>query len=271
MRSEPRLIDVHAHLDRFPLEEQSAVLEQAKRTGVRWIITAGMDLRSSQEAIELAREGVLAAVGIHPWVAAEGLPEGFQEEIRRLARKGAAVAAIGEVGLDFVDNVFTGVTYHDNAALRRAQERAFREQLGLAGELRLPLILHCRGAYPIMISILREEKAHQVRGVVHNFSGDWEAARALLDMGFYLSFGGAITYPEATALHEVAREIPLDGLLTETDAPYMPLYLQLGERNEPANVAKVARALAELRGLETAELIGAVYKNFQSFLQSGGI
>ncbi len=270
MRSEPRLIDVHAHLDRFPLEERLAVLEQAKRAGVRWIITAGMDLQSSREAIELAGEGVLAAVGIHPWVAAEGLPEGFQEEVGQLARKGAAVA-IGEVGLDFVDNVFTGVTYHDNVALRRLQERAFREQLGLAGELRLPLILHCRGAYPAMISILREERAHQVRGVVHNFSGDWEAARALLDMGFYLAFGGAITYPAATTLHEVAREIPLDGLLTETDAPYMPLYLQPGERNEPANVVKVARALAELRGLETAELIGAVYKNFQSFLQSGGI
>lgn len=233
-----------------------------------WIITAGMDLQSSRQAIELAREGVLAAVGIHPWVAAEGLPEGCQEELHRLARLGPAVA-LGEVGLDFVDNVFTGVTYHDNAALREAQERAFRAQLELAGELQLPLILHCRGAYPKLIVILKEEKAHKVRGVVHNFSGDWAAAEALLDLGFYLAFGGAITYPTATDLHEVAKRLPLDGLLTETDAPYMPLYLQPGEQNEPANVAKVARALAELRGLEAAELASAVYRNFCSLFQEG--
>jgi TatD DNase family protein len=270
MRPEPRLTDVHAHLDRFPPKERAAALERAKRVGVRWIITAGMDLRSSRQALELAGEGVLAAVGIHPWVAAEGLPEGYQEELRRLARQGAAIA-IGEVGLDFVDNAFTGVTYHDNAALQQAQEEAFREQLELAGELQLPLILHCRGAYPRLISILKDEGAHKVGGVIHNFSGDWKEAKALLEMGFYLAFGGAITYPSATELHEVAKRLPLDGLLTETDAPYMPLYLQSAEWNEPANVAKVAQALAELRGLEAAEIVAAVYRNFRDFLKRGEI
>ena len=243
------------------------VLKRAEKAGVRWIVTSGMDLQSSECAVEMATtyEQVLASVGIHPWVTAEDFPDNFREEIYNLARKDITVA-IGEVGLDFIDNVFTGVTYHDNQDLRQAQEHAFREQIALACEVSLPLIVHCRGAYSVLPSLLREEKAYRVGGVIHNFDGDEKAAEQLLEIGFFLSFGGAITYPTATALHEIARSIPLESILIETDSPYMPLCEQSAEKNEPANVARVAYALAKLKEIDVEELITTVYTNFKNLL-----
>jgi len=264
------LTDIHTHLDRYPLRERELVLNRAAEAGVRWIVTSGMDLHSSASAVEIAaaHEGVLASVGVHPWVAAEDFPPNFHERVRRLAREDAVVA-IGEVGLDFVDNVFTGVTYHDNESLQKVQEEAFRQQVELAYELGLPLIVHCRGAYPKLISILQEERAYRIRGVIHNFDGNGEVAGRLLDLGFYLSFGGAITYPEATSLQEIARYIPLDGILIETDSPYMPLYRQATERNEPANVAQVAQVLAGIKHMAIEELTTIIYTNFRTLLALG--
>ena len=151
--------------------------------------------------------------------------------------------------------------------MRKTQERTFRRQVGLACELGLPLIIHCRGAYASLIPILKEEKAHRVGGVVHNFDADQDTASALLDMGFLASFGGAITYPSATTLHKIARHIPLDGILLETDSPYMPLYEQTIDQNEPANVARLASLLAELKGIDSEELIAAVFTNFTRLLK----
>lgn len=261
------LTDAHVHLDRYRSSERLLVLQRAAGAGVRWIVTAGMDLRSSAAAVEIAgtTAGVLASVGFHPWIAAEAFPTDFQEGITDLARHDFTVA-IGEAGLDFIDNVFTGVTYHDNPDLRRAQEQAFRKQVEVACTIGLPLIIHCRGAYPTLLQILKEERAQRVGGIIHNFDADDRVGKRLLDMGFLLSFGGAITYPSATALREAARTIPLEGILTETDSPYMPLYQQPAESNEPANVAKVAQALATLRGIEVAELVDAVYRNFVNIL-----
>jgi TatD DNase family protein len=185
-------------------------------------------------------------------VAAEDFPEDFHEELYCLAQESVTVA-IGEVGIDFVDNVFTGVTYHDNPTLRNAQEHAFRKQIALACEVSLPLITHCRGAYESFIPILAEEGAN--------------IAKQLLDMGFLLSFGGTITYPDQTALREAVRQIPLDGILLETDSPYMPLYQQTTEQNEPAHVAQVASTLAEIKGIDVGELIEAVYANFTRLLK----
>lgn len=267
MRQERKLTDIHVHLDQYTPEEMGPVLRRADEAGVRWIVTSGMDLQSSASAVEIAaaHEQVLASVGIHPWIAAESSPSDFREKIHSLARKDLTVA-IGEVGLDFVDNVFTGVTYHDNQDLRKVQEQAFRKQVELACELTLPLIIHCRGAYSALIPILKEEEAYRVGGVVHNFDADDQTAGQLLDMGFYLSFGGTITYPDATALQETVRHIPLDGVLIETDSPYMPLYLQSADKNEPANVARVTRTLAELRGIDIKELINITYTNFRRLL-----
>jgi TatD DNase family protein len=267
MRQEKKLTDIHVHLEQYAPEEMGLVLRRADEARVRWIVTSGMDLQSSASAVEIAvaHEQVLASVGIHPWVTAENFPHDFHERIRRLAREDVTVA-IGEVGLDFVDNVFTGVTYRDNEDLCKAQEQALRKQVELACELRLPLIVHCREAYSALIPILKEEGAYRVGGVVHNFNGDDKVAGQLLDMGFYLSFGGDITYPTATVLHELVPHIPLDGILIETDSPYMPLHLQSTDRNEPANVAQVARTLAELRQIDSEELINIVYTNFRNLL-----
>ncbi|MFQ5795172.1 MAG: TatD family hydrolase [Candidatus Bipolaricaulia bacterium] len=265
MRQEDKLTDVHTHLDQYAADEMEQVLRRADEASVRWILTVGMDLQSSANTVEIAatHERVLASVGVHPWVAAENFPYDFREKLSSLAGEDVTVA-IGEVGLDFVDNVATGVTYHDNEDLRNAQEQAFQKQVQLACELGLPLNMHCRGANSALISILKQEKAHRVGGVVHNFDGDDKAATQLLDMGFYLSFGGTMTYPTETALREFARHVPLDGLLIETDSPYMPLYGQPeDEANEPANVAQVARTLAELRQIDTEELINRVYTNFR--------
>jgi len=232
------------------------------------MVTSGWDVPIAQRGVEIAAqyERVLAAVGIHPWVAAEDFPNNFHEELYRLAQEPVTVA-IGEVGIDFVDNVFTGVTYHDNPQLCEAQEHAFRKQIALACEVSLPLITHCRGAYESFIPILKEERANRVGGAVHNFEADAETAKQLLDMGFLLSFGGTITYPEETALREVVRQIPLNGILLETDSPYMPLYQQASDQNEPAHVAQVASTLAEIKGIDAEELIDAVYENFRTLLK----
>jgi len=268
MWTEEGLTDIHVHLDQYMHVERERVLKHAAEAGIHWILTAGMDLQSSAKAVKIAasHERVLASVGIHPWTAAEGYPCSFLEEIRDLAHK-EVVVAIGEVGLDFVDNVFTGMTYHNNGNLRKAQEQAFRQQVDLACELRLPLIVHCRGAYNTLISILQEERAYRVRGVIHNFDGDKKTADQLLNIGFYVSFGGAITYPTATDLRETVRHIPLDRILIETDSPYMPLHLQSAEKNEPANVVQIARTLAGVIKIDDEEFVGISYTNFKSFLK----
>jgi TatD DNase family protein len=127
--------------------------------------------------------------------------------------------------------------------------------------------VHCRGAYPRLASILEEEKAGRVGGVIHNFDESEPAARRLLDLGFMLSLGGAASYPEATTLHDLVRRLPLDGILLETDSPYMPLWGQTAEKNEPANVAEVARVIARIREVDPDELIEATYRNFKTLLK----
>ena len=267
MHHNKKLTDIHTHMDQYRSDEIASVLRRADEAGVRWIVSSGMDLSSSTSSIEIAavHEQVLAAVGIHPWIVAENFPGDFDEKFPALCHKDETVA-VGEVGLDFIDNVFTGTTYHDNEELCRAQEKAFRKQITLACDYALPLIVHGRGAYSRMISILKEEKAYRIGGVIHNFDEDEKTAGKLLDMGFLLSLGGSITYPAATELHDVVRHIPLDGILVETDSPYMPLYLQEADKNEPANIAKVARAMAELKKIDIEELIDKTYKNFKTLL-----
>jgi TatD DNase family protein len=266
MRRERKLTDIHTHLEQYAAEELEAALRNAGQAGVGWIVTSGLDLEASLKGLEIAarHEQVLASVGVHPW-ATENLAADFPEKLGELL--GRKAAAVGEVGLDFVDNLFTGTSYRDNPELRSAQEMALRRQIALACGAGLPLIVHCRGAYPRLISILREEKAARVGGVIHNFDESREAASQLLGLGFLLSFGGAVTYPEATALHDLARYIPLDGMLLETDSPYMPLYRQQAEKNEPANVAQVARALAEIKAIDLQELTDRTYRNFRALLK----
>lgn len=263
-----KLTDVHTHLEQYSSEELESVLRRAREAGVGWIVTSGLDMQSSLKGVEIAsrHEQVLAAAGVHPWTAAESFPGDFAEKLDELLAREVTVA-VGEVGLDFVDNVFTGTSYRDNPELCSAQEEALRRQIAAACSAALPLIVHCRGAYPRMISILEEEKAGRVGGVIHNFDESERAARRLLDLGFMLSFGGAASYPEATTLHDLVRRVPLDGILLETDSPYMPLYRQSAEKNEPANVAEIARVMAGIRKVDPDELIEATHRNFRTLLK----
>jgi TatD DNase family protein len=252
------LIDSHAHLDMPQFDDdREAVLERARAAGVCAILTLGVDGHSSERAVALARQypGVYAAVGIHPHEAQHATPEVYKTLVG-LARDRAAnrILAWGEIGLD----------YHYNHSPPDIQRREFRRQIRLARELDLPVCIHSREAHEDAVSILAEEQAVDVGVVMHCFSGDEELARRCLDLGFYLSFAGPITFKNARQLPAVAPLVPADRLLIETDAPYLSPHPWRGRehRNEPARVAIIAACLAELRQ-SSVEAIGAqVTRNF---------
>jgi TatD DNase family protein len=235
----PELFDTHAHLH-FPefAEDLDAVLQRARAAGVARLLTIGTDVPTSEAAIALAaREArVWAAVGIHPHDA-EAADETALAAIERLA--GApGVVAIGEIGLDFFRNL----------SPRDTQERVLRRFVALARRLRKPVVVHCRDAHAETLAILGEERVAEVGGIMHCFSGDVEIARRCLDLGLLISLAGPVTYPNARALPEVARFVPIDRLVVETDCPFLPPQGYRGKRNEPAYLALTAARVAELRG-----------------------
>ncbi len=246
------LIDTHAHLTdpRFA-GDLDEVLARAWAAGVGIILDVGDSAASSAAAVERSRgdRRVFAAVGVHPNRASEASPEDL-DRIGALALD-PGVAALGETGLDF----------HRRHAPREAQERILRLTLALAVSTGLPVVLHCRDAYAALIGTLGEARHAGVRGVVHCFSGSADDAAALLGMGFLLSVGGPITYPGNARLREIARSAPLDRLLIETDCPWLPPEGDRGRRNEPALVARVAEALARLRGASPGEIAQATTEN----------
>ena len=238
--------DTHAHLH-FPdfADDLEAVLDRARAAGVRGMVTIGTDRDTNRTVVELARRlpDVWATVGIHPHDAAEATEADF-EEMERLARSEAKVVGLGEMGLDFFRNL----------SPRDVQEKVFRRQLGMARAVGKPVVIHCRDAHAEILGILAEEKAGETGGVMHCFSGDVEMARRCLDLGLFISLAGPVTYKNARALPDVARFVPEDYLVVETDCPYLPPMPHRGQRNEPAYVALTAARIAELRGLDSAEL-----------------
>jgi TatD DNase family protein len=244
---EIRLIDSHAHLNdnRFK-QDLKQVLERSAAAGLEAIINVGFDLASSERATSLAASHplVYAAVGIHPHDAARQ-PAGYLLTLRQLAKR-SKVVAIGEMGLDF----------YRNLSPPAVQNRVFREQIRAARELELPIIVHDRDAHRQVLSVLKEERAGDVGGVLHCFSGDTEFAESCLKLGFYISIAGPITYKQQGNLAAVARMVPLDRLLIETDAPYLTPEPHRGKRNEPAYVRHTAEQIALVRG-EELELIAA--------------
>lgn len=233
------LIDTHAHLDDARYDaDRDAVMARAREAGVGAFITIGCDLATSRAAVELAVRhlGVYAAVGVHPHEV-KHIEDGWYDELRRLAGH-QKVVAYGEIGLD----------YHYNHSPPKLQRERFREQIGLARELRLPIIVHTREAQEDTIAILKEERADETGGVFHCFSGDTWLAREALALGFYLSFSGVLTFRNAAPLQAIAQTIPLDRLLVETDCPYLTPVPHRGQRNEPAFVKLVAEKVAEVRG-----------------------
>jgi TatD DNase family protein len=198
---------------------------------------------------------VWAAVGIHPHEA-ETADDGALAEIERLAAQ-ARVVAIGETGLDFFRNL----------APRDAQARAFRAQLELARRTEKPVLVHCREAHEETLGLLAAANVRERGGIMHCFSGDLAIARRCLDLGLLISLAGPVTYPKPGALPEVARAIPSDRLVVETDCPYLPPQPYRGKRNEPAYVAITAARVAELRGEPLADLAGRMSENARALFR----
>ena len=202
-------------------------------------------LATSQAAVALAHAhpNIFATIGVHPHEAKE-IGEGWYESFRSLAQH-PKVVAYGEIGLD----------YHYDHSPREIQRQRFREQIHLARELALPLVIHTREAQEDTVMILREEGAVNGGGVFHCFSGDMWLAKDALDLGFYLSFSGVLTFKNATMLRDIAKTVPLDRLMVETDCPYLAPVPYRGKRNEPAYVQYVAETLAEIRGNGSVESV----------------
>jgi TatD DNase family protein len=251
------LIDTHTHLHcQHFADDRTNVLHNADRAGVQRIVEIGYDLPSSRAAIALAEQHphIYAVVGIQPNHAHEAPPD-WLHQVRTLAHH-PRVVAIGEIGLD----------YYRNYAPHDVQAHFFTQQLALARELKLPVVIHSREAQDDTVHILQAHATGQP-GIMHSFSGAWDYASACLDVGFWLSFSGPVTFRKATDLHDVAQRAPLDRILTETDCPYLSPHPFRGKRNEPAHVRLVAERLAELRGIPLSSLAEAVWNNAANVFQ----
>ncbi len=230
------MIDTHAHLDLKEFDkDRRKVIESALSFGVEKIINVGFDLKSSQKSIQLSEEfeQIYAAVGFHPHDAKELTPESLKK-IEELTNH-PKVVAIGEIGLDF----------YRNLSSREDQIRAFREQIEVAKNLDLPIVVHSREAHDQTLEILKETNAKQVGGVLHSFTGTADHAKMGQDLGFYFGFNGTLTYKESKTV-QVARGLPIDSILIETDCPYLPPVPHRGERNQPAYVKYVLEKLTDL-------------------------
>jgi TatD DNase family protein len=246
MTVSPFLIDSHAHIyGREFHDDFAAMLERAEQAGVSHMVVPGGDLESSREACELASGNapVFCAIGVHPHDAMRVTDKCFTI-FREMAAANPKVVAIGEIGLDF---------YRDRSP-REDQERVFRRFIRLARELSLPVIIHDRDAHERIMRILREEKGAEAGGVLHCFSGDLKMARECVEMGFYISIPGTVTFAANELLREVVRGIKIESLLLETDSPYLAPVPHRGKRNEPAFVRIVAEKVAELKGLSLADV-----------------
>jgi len=246
-----RLTDTHCHLILAEFSSDlDETLERAEASGIGTLIVPGIDLPTSRKAVDLAesRPGLFAAVGIHPHEAESWSPSAGAE-LRELARS-PTVKAIGEIGLDH---------YRDRAP-RPAQRAALEAQLEIAGDLRLPVIVHNRAAIEELLAVLIEwtggldPRLRSRAGVLHAFSGELQHAQTAIGSGFFIGVAGPLTYPNARPLRELIPRVPLDRLLLETDSPYLPPQSHRGQRNEPAHLPEIAATLAELHSSELAEV-----------------
>ncbi|HET7275780.1 MAG TPA: TatD family hydrolase [Longimicrobiaceae bacterium] len=245
------LIDSHAHLtdERFS-GELPGVLTRAREAGVGTIVTIGTDVADSRVAAELsvAEPDVYASAGVHPHAVAEAAP-GAMADIESIARENPRVVAIGETGLDY---------FYDNAP-RRAQRSWFSRHLELGADLDLPVVVHCREADDDTSAALRES-GPATRGVLHCFAGNARLLDTALELGWYISFSGLITFSKFTGA-DLLCAVPLDRLLVETDSPYLAPVPHRGKRNEPAFVTRVAARAAEIRGEDPDALAAATVRN----------
>ncbi len=248
------MVDTHCHIDMPQFDaDRRDVVARARAAGVeQMLIVGGFDAAGShQRALDVAQAfGFPASAGIHPHEARLATDAAY-DELREAARAGRIVA-IGEAGLDF----------HYDHSPRPVQREVFRRQVRLAREVGLPIIVHTREADEETAAILEEEGAAEHGGVIHCFTGGTELAQRALALGFLISFSGIVAFPRSAVIQQVAKEVPRDRLLVETDAPFLAPPPHRGQRNEPAFVVEVARKVAELRGEPLPELGSAVRRNF---------
>jgi TatD DNase family protein len=232
------LIDSHAHLEMPEFEKDlEDVIRRAASSGVEYIFTVGTEKRDWRRALEIAKShaNIYAILGVHPHNAKE-IDDETYPTLKKLCQE-QKVRAYGEIGLDFFRKL----------SPQGLQTKRFREQIGLARELGLPIVVHDRDAHRETLEILRSEKAEECGGIIHCFSGDDEMAEACLEMGFYISIPGSITFKNAGTFQEVVRKLPLESLLVETDAPFLAPVPFRGKRNEPGYVRYTAQKVAELK------------------------
>jgi TatD DNase family protein len=255
-----RLIDSHCHLEATDFtapdgsDERPAILARARQAGVEAFVCvgSGSGLHEVQTAVSFAaaHRDIWAAVGIHPHDAAR-VPPGAIDEIEKLACFHPRVVCVGETGLDY---------YYDHSP-RLEQQQLLRTFIAIARTARKPLSLHIRDAHEDALRILKEERADEIGGVVHCFTGGLAEAKAYVTLGFHISLSGVVTFKSAGAIREAAAWVPLDRLLVETDCPYLAPVPMRGKRNEPAFVTHTATAVAQLRGLDLAAFASATTDN----------
>lgn len=246
------LIDSHCHLYMGSWKDSlPTVLQNANENGVGTIICPGIDIESSWQSLTIAKNhiNVFAAAGIHPHDA-ENAPADFTDQLHDILMQ-PKIVAVGEIGLDYYRNISDADT----------QRNVFKKQLQLAYEMNLPVIIHNRNADNDIIKIIKE--ARPVKGVAHCFSSDLKIAKVLIELGLYISFAGNITYKNSN-LADVAKKIPLDRLLIETDAPFLTPVPYRGKENEPSHVKFVAKKVAECRGVTVDEIEVATQKNTET-------
>ena len=246
------LFDSHCHLENGRFEaDLPEVMARMKDAGVNRCILAGSDMETSEQIVALTKEHahVYGVVGIHPHDAKTWTDDCAQ----RIAdwTKEERIVGVGEIGLDY---------YYDHSP-RDVQKEVFVKQLLLARQLDMPAVFHVRDAHGDVLDLLRANRSQLPAGVVHCYSGSVESAREYLDMGFYISFAGPITFKNANKLLDVAKYVPQDRILVETDSPYLAPVPMRGRRNEPTFVQYVAQTVAELRGISAEEMAQAAFEN----------
>jgi TatD DNase family protein len=256
-----QFVDSHAHIDGEEYDaDRDEVVERARAAGVCAILNVGTGdphSGSFERAVEVAEkyEGVYAALGVHPHDA-RLFDETARERMQCLIRRCERIVAWGEIGLD----------YHYDHSPREVQRKVFAQQLSLARDEQLPVIIHSREADEDTVSILRDVWTGSIkRGIMHCFGGGQWMAEQVLELGFMISFAGNVTFKKADNLRDVARLVPLESLLIETDCPYLTPVPFRGKRNEPARVVEVARGLGELHGMNAEEMGRITTENFIRF------
>lgn len=277
--STPIFFDAHTHVQFAAFKDDyKEVIERAFKASV-WLVNVGTQKDTSKRAIELAheyKEGIYATVGLHPShtgksfhdadelggnEAAKGFSsrgEGFDYNTYKKLAQDPKVVAIGECGLDYFR------IEGDDVEAKRRQKAAFEAQIKLAKDVKKPLMIHCREAFPDLIEVLRPNAKNLKPGIIHFFTGTKDDAKELLKIGFYFTFGGVITFTRD--YDEVIKMIPIDRILSETDAPYVAPVPYRGKRNEPVYVVEVVKKLAEIKEVSMEEVAGQVLKNAKNLL-----